>query len=82
MKPADLARLFERETPRLLHRLRGFRRRLVIEDVLQSAFVRMLETDRTEIDDPRAYLVQLTRNLAIDEVRRQDRTPVSFRRRV
>ena len=80
MKPADLARLFVTEAPRLMRRLRRFRGRVAEEDVVQSAFAKMLEVDMSGIDDPRAYLARLVRNLAIDEVRRQDRVkqaPVS-----
>ena len=78
MKPADLARLFASEAPRLIRRLRSFRGRVVAEDVVQTAFSKMLEADGSEIADPKAYLAQLTRNLAIDEVRRQERAPVKF----
>lgn len=78
MKPADLARLFASEAPRLIRRLGSFRGRIAAEDVVQSAFSKMLEADVGEIDDPKAYLKQLTRNLAIDEVRRQERAPVRF----
>lgn len=77
MKPADLARLFVTEAPRLLRRLRAFRGRVAAEDVVQTAFARMLEQDMTGIEDPKAYLSRLVRNLAIDEVRRQDRAPVA-----
>lgn len=77
MKRADLARLFTSETPRLLRRLRGFRGRVAAEDVVQNAFAKMLEVDMTLIGDPRAYLARLVRNLAVDEVRRQERVRVS-----
>lgn len=76
MKPADLARLFVTEAPRLLRRLRAFRGRVAAEDVVQTAFARMLEQDMDGIEDPKAYLARLVRNLAIDEVRRQERAPV------
>lgn len=78
MKPADLARLFASEAPRLLRRLRRFRGRVEPEDVVQHAFTKMMEVDGDEMKDPKAYLAQLARNLAIDEVRRQDRAPVGF----
>jgi RNA polymerase sigma-70 factor (ECF subfamily) len=73
----DLGRLFASEAPRLLRRLRRFRGRVVPEDVVQTAFTKMLEVDTTEIDDPRAYLARLTRNLAVDEIRRQARAGVA-----
>ncbi|MEQ1810976.1 MAG: sigma-70 family RNA polymerase sigma factor [Terricaulis sp.] len=78
MKPADLARLFASEAPRLMRRLRRFRGRVVPEDVVQTAFAKMLEVDVSEVEDPRAYLARLTRNLAVDEVRRQESAPVRF----
>ena len=78
MKPAELARLFATEGPRLLRRLRRFRGRVSPEDVVQTAFTKMLELETSEMKDPKAYLAQLARNLAIDEVRRQDRAPVGF----
>src|SRR5690606_26410417 len=77
VKPADLARLFASEGPRLLRRLRRFRGRVAEEDVVQSAFAKMLEVDMSGIADPRAYLARLVRNLAIDEVRRQERVRVA-----
>ncbi len=78
MNPADLARLFATEGPRLLRRLRRFRGRVAPEDVVQSAFAKMLEADVAEIEEPRAYLARIARNLAIDEIRRRERSGVSF----
>ncbi|MFN3463212.1 MAG: RNA polymerase sigma factor [Terricaulis sp.] len=77
MKPAELARLFASEAPRLLRRLRRFRGRVAAEDVVQTAFAKMLEVDVSEVEDPRAYLARLTRNLAVDELRRQARAGVA-----
>jgi len=77
VKPADLAQLFATEGPRLLRKLRRFRGRVAEEDVVQSAFTKMLEMDMSGIADPRAYLARLVRNLAVDEVRRQDRLRVA-----
>lgn len=77
MKPADLARLFASEGPRLLRRLRRFRGRVPAEDVVQAAFTKMLEIDVSEVEDPRAYLARLTQNLAVDELRRQSRAGVA-----
>lgn len=73
MNPADLARLFASEAPRLIRRLRRYRGRVAAEDVVQAAFTKMLEVDASEIEDPRAYLARITRNLAVDELRRKDR---------
>lgn len=78
MKRIELAHLFLSEAPKLIRRLRSFRGRVVAEDVVQTAFSKMLEADGSEIADPKAYLAQLTRNLAIDEVRRQECAPVRF----
>lgn len=78
MKPADLARLFATEGPRLLRRLRRFRGRIAAEDVVQAAFTKMLEVDEAEIEEPRAYLARITRNLAIDELRKHERGGLSF----
>ncbi len=77
MKPGDLARLFASEAPKLMRRLASFRGRVAPEDVVQSAFQKMLEADMAEIDDPKAYLASLVRNLAVDEVRRHARVRVS-----
>lgn len=77
MKPADLGRLFATEAPRLIRRLASWRGRVPAEDVVQSAFQRMLEADMAKIEDPKAYLARLVRNLAIDEARRQDRARVA-----
>jgi RNA polymerase sigma factor (sigma-70 family) len=77
VKAGDLARLFVSEAPRLIRRLASFRGRVAAEDVVQTAFAKMLEVDMSAIDDPKAYLARLVRNLAVDEVRRQDRGQVS-----
>lgn len=77
MKPADLACLFASEGPRLVRRLRQFHGRVAAEDVVQTAFAKMMEVDLAEIEDPKAYLARLVRNLAIDEVRRHERVRVS-----
>jgi RNA polymerase sigma factor (sigma-70 family) len=78
VKPADLTRLFATEGPRLLRRLRRFRGRIAAEDVVQAAFTKMLEVDEAEIEEPRAYLARITRNLAIDELRKHERGGLSF----
>jgi RNA polymerase sigma factor (sigma-70 family) len=77
VKPADLARLFVTEAPRLIRRLASFRGRVAAEDLVQSAFAKLLEQDMATIEDPKAYLTRLVRNLAVDEVRRQDRARVA-----
>ncbi|UPT64912.1 MAG: sigma-70 family RNA polymerase sigma factor [Hyphomonadaceae bacterium JAD_PAG50586_4] len=77
MTPAELARLFADEAPRLVRRLRRFRGQVASEDVVQSAFAKMLEVDMSKVDNPRAYLARLTQNLAVDEVRRQTRAGIT-----
>ena len=77
MKSDELARLFASEAPRLARRLRRFRG-VPVEDVVQSAFAKMLEVNLAEIEDPRAFLARLVRNLALDEVRRQYRARLSY----
>jgi len=78
MDRLDLGRLFETEAPRLLRRLRRFRGRIDAEEVVQAAFARMLELEASEIEEPRAYLARVTRNLAVDELRRNGRTVSSL----
>lgn len=76
----DWTVIFREESPRLMRSLRRFRGRIVPEDIVQSAFAKMLERDVSALADPRAYLSRLARNLALDELRRQQRagaTPVS-----
>lgn len=77
MTPADLARLFATEAPRLSRRLKRFRGRVIAEDVVQAAFTRLLERPIDDVKAPEAYLASLTYRLAIDETRRQDRMPFS-----
>ncbi|MCG6206732.1 RNA polymerase sigma factor [Rhodopseudomonas sp. HC1] len=43
-------------------------------DIVQEAFLRLLRTPRDEIRDLRSYLFRTTGNLAIDDVRRQQRS--------
>lgn len=69
----DWALLFREEAPRLMRRLRRFGDRIVPEDIVQSAFAIIIEMDASAIEDPRAYLARLTRNLALDELRRLQR---------
>lgn len=48
----------------------------VAEDISQESFARICAVDDEAIASPRALLFQTARNLAIDEVRRRDRSPV------
>jgi RNA polymerase sigma factor (sigma-70 family) len=69
--------IFREEAPRLVRRLRAFRGRISPEDLVQTAFAKMLEQDLDAIEDPKAYLTRLVHNLAVDEIRRQNRARVS-----
>ena len=52
---------------------RYFRRPQEIEDVVQEAFVKVIEAQhRRDIREPRAYLFKTTRNLALSELDRCD----------
>ena len=52
---------------------RYFRRPQEIEDVVQEAFVKVIEAQhRREIREPRAYLFRTTRNLALSALGRSD----------
>ena len=52
---------------------RYFRRPQEIEDVVQEAFVKVIEAQRRrEIREPRAYLFRTTRNLALSTLDRSD----------
>jgi RNA polymerase sigma-70 factor, ECF subfamily len=44
--------------------------RVDAEDVLQEAWLRWDRVDRTDVDDPRAYLFRLVTRLALDQLRR------------
>ncbi|MCS3468089.1 RNA polymerase sigma-70 factor (ECF subfamily) [Pseudomonas sp. JUb42] len=51
---------------------RRLKNRHQAEDLTHDAFVRVLESDR-EAEQPRAYLHQTARNIAVDTWRREDR---------
>ncbi|MBP2085088.1 RNA polymerase sigma-70 factor (ECF subfamily) [Pseudomonas putida] len=52
---------------------RKLRSRQQAEDLAHDAFVRVLENPREQVEQPRAYLHQTARNLAVDGLRREDR---------
>ncbi|MDD1013244.1 sigma-70 family RNA polymerase sigma factor [Pseudomonas rubra] len=52
---------------------RKLRSRQQAEDLAHDAFVRVLESDQAEVEQPRAYLHQTARNIAVDGYRREDR---------
>ena len=52
---------------------RKLRNRPQAEDLAHDAFVRVLENPREVIEQPRAYLHQTARNIAVDGYRREDR---------
>ncbi|MGB3127604.1 MAG: sigma-70 family RNA polymerase sigma factor [Pseudomonas sp.] len=52
---------------------RRLRNRQQAEDLAHDTFVRVLESRSTEVAQPRAYLHQTARNIAVDAYRREDR---------
>jgi len=52
---------------------RKLRSRQQAEDLAHDAFVRVLEKPRDQVEQPRAYLHQTARNIAVDGLRREDR---------
>ncbi len=52
---------------------RKLRNRQQAEDLAHDAFVRVLENDQDGVEQPRAYLHQTARNIAVDGYRREDR---------
>lgn len=52
---------------------RKLRSRQQAEDLAHDAFVRVLENDAQPVEQPRAYLHQTARNIAVDGYRREDR---------
>lgn len=66
----DAASMFEAQRPRLL----GLAYRLLgsmwdAEDAVQEAYLRWMHTDRSEIREPRAFLVTVVSRLALDQLR-------------
>jgi len=52
---------------------RRLRNRQQAEDLAHDTFVRVLETSASQVEQPRAYLHQTARNIAVDAYRREDR---------
>ncbi|KRP41676.1 RNA polymerase sigma-70 factor, ECF subfamily [Pseudomonas libanensis] len=52
---------------------RRLRNRQQAEDLAHDTFVRVLESRASEVVQPRAYLHQIARNIAVDAYRREDR---------
>ncbi|MGR3967690.1 sigma-70 family RNA polymerase sigma factor [Pseudomonas sp. 910_23] len=52
---------------------RRLRNRQQAEDLTHDTFVRVLESDASEVAQPRAYLHQTARNIAVDAYRRAER---------
>ncbi|MCU1730824.1 MULTISPECIES: sigma-70 family RNA polymerase sigma factor [unclassified Pseudomonas] len=52
---------------------RKLRSRQQAEDLAHDAFVRVLESEQDAVAQPRAYLHQTARNIAVDGYRREDR---------
>ena len=71
MDPASPTAAFEATRPRLFglaYRMLGSA--VDAEDIVQEAYVRWHQTDRSSIDSPEAWLVTTTSRLAIDRLRR------------
>ena len=52
---------------------RRLRNRQQAEDLAHDTFVRVLEAKSVQVEQPRAYLHQTARNIAVDAYRREDR---------
>lgn len=52
---------------------RRLKSRSQAEDLAHDTFVRVLESDAAAVQQPRAYLHQTARNIAVDAYRREDR---------
>ena len=52
---------------------RRLRNRQQAEDLAHDTFVRVLEAKSEQVEQPRAYLHQTARNIAVDAYRREDR---------
>ncbi|WP_030142060.1 sigma-70 family RNA polymerase sigma factor [Pseudomonas fluorescens] len=52
---------------------RRLRNRQQAEDLAHDTFVRVLESDSAQVEQPRAYLHQTARNIAVDGYRLEDR---------
>ncbi len=74
----DWANLFEEEAPRLMRFLRRFGPRISAEDISQDAFAKLCAAKTGEIANPQAYLITIARNLALNELRRRDISPVQL----
>jgi RNA polymerase sigma factor (sigma-70 family) len=67
--PKTIAALFESEESALLHFAIGIvRRRIVAEELVQEAFLRLHKV-WGQVDNPRGWLYRTTRNLAINHLR-------------
>lgn len=61
---------------------RRLRNRQQAEDLAHDTFVRVLESSASEVAQPRAYLHQTARNIAVDAYRRQERREALTRQAV
>ena len=61
---------------------RRLRNRQQAEDLAHDTFVRVLESTASEVAQPRAYLHQTARNIAVDAYRRQERREALTRQAV
>ena len=70
LRPIDMAGLYHEVRSSLMHfAARYFRRPQEIEDVVQEAFVKVIEAQRSRtIHAPKSYLYRTTRNLALKQL--------------
>lgn len=47
--------------------------RVLAEEIVQDAYLRLLENESRSVENPSAWLIKVTRNLAIDQARRRVR---------
>ncbi|SDZ67455.1 sigma-70 family RNA polymerase sigma factor [Pseudomonas sp. NFIX28] len=72
-KPSGRPGFFEHYEELIGTWTRRLKNRAQAEDLAHDTFVRVLESDATAVQQPRAYLHQTARNIAVDAYRREDR---------
>jgi RNA polymerase sigma-70 factor (ECF subfamily) len=74
---AALKLLFQEHSRAVRRHISGIVDRLdVAEELTQETFVRLLSSERTQLDSPRGFLFRTAQNLALDHVRRARRVPM------
>ena len=75
-RPHAIEALFRTEATPLKRFLRRFGSSISSEDIAQESFAKLCALDQTSIIEPRAYLFQTARNLALNAIRQQKRSPI------